>query len=661
MANEKTLKEKWQSRIIRNEMILQSLAEGICLIDLENRISFANPSASKMLGWQMDKLLGQRYEIIFGQEQNFAPTADENFISPIQFAIIEGETIHVNTETFYRQDKTDFLVEYICVPLYEDGLVVAAVITFQDITERRDLENAVDQARQAALEATRTKANFLANMSHEIRTPLNGIIGITELLALTALSKEQTNYIETLKTSAHLLLEIVNDILDFSKLEASKLELEAIDFDLPKIIAEILQLFTPEAVNKRIQLKYEIAKEIVPRLRGDAGRLRQILNNLISNAIKFTQDGEVSIKTVQSGEGILRFEISDTGIGIEKDKQVKIFEPFIQGDISTTRQFGGTGLGLAISKELVQMMGGEIGVESEIGKGTTFWFTAKFTQQWGSEGVLPADLNQPNEEISAHQKEEIIKILVVEDNQINQEVALGRLRQLGIKADVAQNGLAALQAVRSKKYDLILMDCRMPEMDGLEATRQIRQINGHSIKIIAMTASVTPGERANCLAAGMDDYLAKPMTMEALAETLNHHFRDKISLPALKAEVNIHHPLAKIIEAKILENFLEIEARGEKDFVKEMLGIYLNHTETQLIELQNAFFAQNRELVKNKAHSLKGSSGNIGVINLFQDFGSLEEEAGKEEWVNIKKIIDKILQEFTTLKAKVSHLTEFGD
>ncbi len=649
-----------QSQIIRNQMILQSVAEGICVIDLENKISFANPSAVKMLGWEGQDLIGQRYEIIFSKEPIFEPAEDEVYLFPIQFALIEGEMSHVNTETFYRRDGTSFLVEYICVPLRENGEIVAAVVTFQDISERRDLENAVDQARKSALEATRAKANFLANMSHEIRTPLNGIIGITELLASTSLSNEQTNYVETLKTSANLLLEIVNDILDFSKIEANKLELETIGFDLRKIIADTLQLFAPEAVKKRIQLKFEIEKDVVTMLQGDAGRLRQILNNLVSNAVKFTSDGEVFIKIESKAEDVLRFEITDTGIGIEKDKLEIIFEPFMQGDVSTTRYFGGTGLGLAISKQLVNMMGGEIGVESEVGKGTTFWFTAKFSRQLSVE--KEPELVKTN--IFNKYQEKTPKILVVEDNQINQEVALGRLRQLGIIADVAQNGLEALKSVKSKKYDLILMDCRMPEMDGFEATRQIRQLNGsaRNVKIIAMTASVTADEHEKCLAAGMDDYLAKPMTIEDLAETLSRHLQLEISLKRLDAEANfIQHPLTEILDAKILKNFLEIESRGEKNFAQEMLAIYLKHSETQLVELKNAFLERNRELVKNKAHSLKGSSGNIGIINLFQKFGDLEEKVEKDDWISIEKMIFTILQEFNELKAKVSHLTGFGD
>lgn len=652
-----TDKEKWQNRIVRNEMILQSIGEGVCVVDKENRISYTNSSARKMLGWEEEDLLFRRYEpILFGTA---LPQENEVIISPIQFALQEGETIHVNTETFYRQDGTSFLVEYVCIPLRENDEIVGVVVTFQDISERRDLESAVSQARDTAIEAAQEKANFLANMSHEIRTPLNGIIGITSLLAETNLAKEQRDYVETLQTSSNLLLDIVNDILDFSRIEAGKLELEEIDFDLQQIIAETLRLFTPQAIKKKIQLEFEIQETEELALRGDAGRLRQILNNLLGNAIKFTEKGKVSLKISQENNEFWRFEIIDTGIGIKPEKQTKIFEPFSQADISTTRQFGGTGLGLAISKQLVQMMSGEIGVESEYNQGSKFWFTAKLEKQrldiYGEAGFInePPLIYKPNE----------LRVLVVEDNLINQEVAIGRLRQLGIYGDVAGNGLAAVKILQNKEYDLVLMDCRMPEMDGFEATRQIRQINNHLKRpqIIAMTASVTIEEREKCLLAGMDDYLAKPMTIEALAQMLNKHFSLTFAPQRLDVEENfIQHPFAQILDANTLKNFLEIEARGEKHFVEEMLSLYLKHTDTQLSELKNAFDNRNPEIVKSKAHALRGSSGNIGLNDLFEEFTNLEEIV-ENDLIEAEKILNRILQKFLELKTKVSYLSEFGD
>ncbi|MBX7173839.1 MAG: response regulator [Pyrinomonadaceae bacterium] len=646
-------KKNWQNQIV------QSINEGICVINQEKQISFVNPAAGRILGWDTDKLIGQRYEVLFGLEPKINQSEEDAIVCPVQFALIEGEITHVNTETFYRRDQTTLWVEYICVPLRENDEIVAAIITFQDITERRDLEEAVAKARDAALESARIKANFLANMSHEIRTPLNGIIGITELLDQTPLNAEQTKYLETLKSSSNLLLGIVNDILDFSKIEAQKLELDVIDFDLAKVVEETIQLFEPEAIKKRIKLKSEIEKEIINTVKGDAGRLHQILNNLVSNAVKFTENGEVCIKLKSQADGLFRFEITDTGIGIEKEKQAKIFEPFMQGDVSTTRKFGGTGLGLAISKQLVQMMGGKIGVESDTGKGTSFWFTARFEPSLSIEGGLWVDLEKIKPSPRQTSKKSKPKILVVEDNPINQEVALGRLRQLGISASLAKNGLEALKLLKKKPFDLILMDCRMPEMDGFETTRQIRLFENEkkNIKIVAMTASVTVEERENCFQAGMDDYLVKPMKIEVLAATLNKHLQYKLPPQTIGVKTNIgYHPFAEILDQKILQNLLEIESRGEQNFVKEMLKIYLNHTETELSALQKAFEEKNLELIRLKAHSLKGSSGNMGVNHLFQQFTELEDEVRKQNFSEIENIINQILQEFTELKTKVSHL-----
>ncbi len=644
-----TIKNQWQTRY---ELILQSVSEGICVINKENRISFVNPSALKLLGYQSEELNGQRYEIIFGK----LPDDDDATLYPIQFALHEGQTTHVHDEFFYQRQGTKILVEYICVPLVENQEIVEAVITFQDVSERRDLEAAVDLARKNAFESAEEKANFLANMSHEIRTPLNGIIGITDLLAVTPLSSNQAKYLETLQQSAKLLLEIVNDILDFSKIEAGKLSLETLDFDLRQVLGQTHQLFVTEAVKKGIQLKFEFEKDLVTALRGDVGRLHQILNNLISNAIKFTAAGEIIIRIKQQAEYLL-FEVSDTGIGIEKNKQGSIFEPFMQGDASTTRNFGGTGLGLAISKQLVELMDGQIGVASETGEGATFWFTAKFEQQEAITGSLRVNFLKINDH-------DFPKILVVEDNQINQQVAVGSLQQIGINADVVADGVEALKIVREKKYDLILMDCRMPRMDGFEATRQIRDMNNEAqhIKIIAMTASLTSDERAKCTAVGMDDYLIKPISFETLAEVLKKHLHFSVPLKQNQTERdNELHPLAEILDAKTLANFLEIESRGEKNFAQEMLIVYLSHTESQLAELQLAFLERNPEIIKNKAHSLKGSSVNIGIIKLFQAFEQLEAEVENDDWLKIENQIAKILQAFKKVKDKVSNLTGFGE
>lgn len=653
--------EDLQTQIAFNELILQSIGEGVCVVDQEKKISFANAAAVKMLGLNLEEILSQDYQKIFfkNNKDNSSTDYSEEF-SPIQFALAEGEPIQVNYEIFYRGDGSGFIAEYSCVPLLKDEKIVGVVVTFQDISERCDLEKAVSQSRDKALEIAQEKANFLANMSHEIRTPLNGIIGISELLAETNLSIGQKDYIETLKSSANLLLNIVNDILDFSKIEAGKLQLEENDFNLYEITIKTIKLFKPQAIKKQIKLDFEIQEGIPTDLCGDSGRLRQVLNNLIGNAVKFTENGDVFLKISSKKENLLRFEVSDTGIGIEKSKQSQIFEPFAQADASTTRQFGGTGLGLAISKQIVQMMDGEIGVESELNKGSKFWFTAYFK----SPSVLESNNNVSEKPVDNHlNKLNKLNVLVVDDNPVNLEVALGKLNKFGIKTEGVENGFKAIEAVQEKKYDLILMDCRMPKMDGFETTRQIRDLNGEekNIKIVAMTASVENDERQRCFEVGMNDYLTKPLSDETLIQIIEKHLL--FSLPNdLKSDITDinQHQLAEIIDKKTLQGFIEIEKHGEKDFAREMLNIYINHVETQLPEMQNGFDVRDLNLVKNKSHLLRGSSGNIGLLDLYQEFIHLEEKV-ENDWFEAEIIFKRIQEKFNKLKIKISYLSEIGD
>jgi PAS domain S-box-containing protein len=413
----------------------------------------------------------------------------------------------------------------------------------RDITERKRTEESLQRyARQlqqnneelaaalaAAREATELKSRFLANMSHEIRTPLNGVLGMADLLVSTPLNAEQREYAEGIQNSAGILLSLLNDVLDLSKIESGKLELECIPFDPFSIVEEVRRTLAVRARAKNLAFTCRTDARLPRLVSGDPVRLRQILMNLAGNAIKFTEQGEVVVAadlTREEGErAVLRFSVRDTGIGIAPQQHARLFDSFVQGDGSTTRKYGGTGLGLAISKQLVELMGGQIAVESTPGCGSVFCFEVSFKQHAAE---------QPPARLPAFQAVDFTlaagvppgnhryRILLAEDNPVNQTIAVRILQKAGYETDAVASGRGALEALASNHYDLVLMDVQMPEMDGLEATAQIRRLEGalHHTPVIAMTANAMAGDREKCLAAGMDDYLSKPIQAQQLCQAV---------------------------------------------------------------------------------------------------------------------------------------------
>lgn len=503
-------------------LLLEFAPEAIYGIDLEGNCTFCNPACLLLTGYgEASELLGRNmHEVIHYAKADGTPYPVEECV--IYRAFVEGMGTHADDEVLWRKDGSSFAAEYWSRPLHRNQQVIGAVVTFVDVTARKQAEETLRTAKAAAEAASRTKSEFLANMSHEIRTPLNGVIGMTNLALATDLTDEQREFLETAKLSGDALLSVINDVLDFSKIEAGKTYLEAQDFSLRDSLQDILKAFALRASEKQLTLSCDIDEQVPVMVCGDAYRLRQILTNLLGNAIKFTPAGGVALRVRVNhvdGENVaLHFTVADTGVGIAANACEMIFDPFTQADSSTTRTFGGTGLGLAISARLVKMMGGDIRVESELGRGSKFHFTAHL-----GAGHVASDTAVKPLAAAAPWNGSSLRVLLAEDNGVNRLVVTRLLEKQGHQVVAATTGREALAALSRAHYDVVLMDVQMPDMDGFETTRTIRTMEketGRHQQIVALTAHAMIGDRERCLEAGMDAYLTKPISAPELYRLL---------------------------------------------------------------------------------------------------------------------------------------------
>jgi PAS domain S-box-containing protein len=594
----------------------------------DERVLNVNPRACEIYGLPREQFIGSSLiDLSLSPERGRQRVAE---------TLARGVYHNFESRQYRRDGSVMFLEINASVIRYEGRLAILSIN--RDVTERRRAEE-LRLAKEAAERADHAKGQFLANMSHEIRTPMAGVLGLADLLVKTDLTPAQRRYVDLIQSSTSSLLGVVDDILDFSKMEADKLDLEATPFPLRATLAETVELLRFRAKAKGIALDLSCGPGLPGWCLGDPGRLRQVVINLVGNAVKFTERGRVDVRAEEAREGRVRISVHDTGVGIADGVRERLFIPFSQADGSTSRRFGGSGLGLAISKRIVELMGGTIGCESTVDVGSTFWFTVDLPP------APPAAKGPPLPVAGEVPFPLPGRVLVVEDNPVNQLVILEQLQGLGCAATAVGNGVEALAALEHDRYDLVLMDCQMPELDGYETTRRMRERGGDrwQVPVVALTAHAMQGDREKCLAAGMDDYLAKPFRAETLRQTLHlwlargeprpvegHAGAGPAGGPQSEPEGATGPPVPPAgpcpLDPVVLDGLRALGKAVGRDVLAQVVESFCSRS--HLAALHAVLASGDPKAIEFKAHSLKGSSGQLGARHLQELCSELERTAG---------------------------------